>query len=71
VLIAIRLISARRKDIPAMLSHLDRDGLMNVIAFSVFFASPIVLNYAIQLQDWTKRKINQKLAPHGLRLKER
>ena len=54
-----------------MLSHLDRDGLMNLIAFSVFFASPIVLNYALQLQDWLKRKINARLAPHGLKLKER
>ena len=61
----------QRKDTPAMLSHLDRDGLMNIIAFSVFFASPIVLNYTLQLQDWLKRTINKKLAPYGLRLKER
>ena len=54
-----------------MLSHLDREGLMNIIAFSVFFASPIVLNYALQMQYWLKRTINKKLAPHGLRLKER
>jgi hypothetical protein len=54
-----------------MLSHLDTEGLWVVASFSVFLATPILLNIILTIQEVFKNKINQMLAPHGLRLKQR
>jgi len=54
-----------------MLSHLDTEGLWAIVAFSVFFATPILLNFILTVQEKSRKKINQMLAPHGLRLKQR
>jgi hypothetical protein len=54
-----------------MLSHLDTEGLWVLFAFSLFFSTPILLNVILTLQDISRRKINEKLAPHGLRLRQR
>jgi hypothetical protein len=54
-----------------MLSHLDTEGLWILFTFSLFLATPILLNVILTLQDISRRKINEKLAPHGLRLRQR
>jgi hypothetical protein len=55
----------------AMLSHLDTEGLWAIVAFSVFFATPILLNAILTIQEKSRRKINKMLLPHGLRLKQK
>ena len=47
------------------------DNLVAVIIFSVFIFAPFISVALEHLQDNAKAKIDQKLAPHGLRLKRR
>jgi len=54
-----------------MLSHLDTEGLWAIVAFSVFFATHILLNVILKFQETSRKQINKILAVHGLRLKQR
>ena len=47
------------------------DNQITLLIFSIFIFAPFISVALEHLQDKAKAKIDEKLAPHGLRLKRR
>jgi hypothetical protein len=50
---------------------MNRDNLITLAIFSIFITAPFISIALEKLVEAGKRKINKRLAKHGLRLKER
>lgn len=50
---------------------MTKDDYLTLAIFSIFITAPFISVGIEYLKDFAKSKINQKLEPHGLRLRQR